>query len=57
MEADQIVVLQAGRIIEWGTHRDLLAAGGRYARIARQQALQRELETLGGEAAALGGRA
>jgi len=57
MEADQIVVLQAGRIIERGTHRDLLAAGGRYARIARQQALQRELETLGGEAAALGGRA
>ncbi|ORA26930.1 ABC transporter ATP-binding protein/permease [Mycobacterium aquaticum] len=28
--ADQIVVLDAGRIVETGTHDDLLAAGGRY---------------------------
>ncbi|HEU5394576.1 MAG TPA: ATP-binding cassette domain-containing protein, partial [Candidatus Methylomirabilis sp.] len=51
MEADQIVVLQGGRILERGTHRELLTAGGRYAALVRQQALRRELEAVGGEAA------
>ena len=33
-EADQIVVLDAGRVVELGTHEDLLLAGGRYTTLA-----------------------
>ena len=35
--ADQIIVLDAGRIIESGTHSDLLAANGHYAALYRMQ--------------------
>ncbi|MFV0132489.1 ABC transporter ATP-binding protein [Streptomyces sp. HMX87] len=35
--ADQILVVEAGRIVERGTHDELLAAGGRYAQLYRTQ--------------------
>ncbi|MFE7273788.1 ABC transporter ATP-binding protein [Streptomyces sp. NPDC057623] len=35
--ADQILVVEAGRIVERGTHDALLAAGGRYAELYRTQ--------------------
>ncbi|AYC31579.1 ABC transporter ATP-binding protein/permease [Pseudomonas cavernae] len=37
MAADRILVLDAGRIIESGSHRELLAAGGSYAQMWRLQ--------------------
>ncbi len=35
--ADQIVVLEDGRIVEWGTHSELIRAGGHYAELYRVQ--------------------
>ena len=42
--ADQIIVIDGGRIVERGRHDELVAAGGLYARLASQQALEEELE-------------
>lgn len=43
VDADQIIVLEAGEIVERGTHDALIAKGGRYATMwARQQAEEEE---------------
>ena len=42
--ADQIVVLDDGKVAERGTHGELLAKGGLYAELWMRQAAERELE-------------
>jgi ATP-binding cassette subfamily B protein len=44
--ADQIVVLRDGRIIERGTHDELLTSEGYYADLHRKQLLEEELENV-----------
>ena len=42
--ADEIIVLEAGKVIERGSHKTLRAANGVYARMARRQELERAVE-------------
>ena len=44
MNADQIFVLDEGRIIERGTHAELIAAGGLYTSLLQRQLLAEDLE-------------
>ena len=45
-EADEILVLEEGRIIERGTHQQLLQRDGLYAELFRKQQLTEELERI-----------
>ena len=46
-DADQILVLDGGRVVERGTHDELLRLGGQYAALARHQQLEDELAAIG----------
>jgi ATP-binding cassette, subfamily B, multidrug efflux pump len=46
-DADWILVLDQGRIVEQGVHADLLASGGRYWELLRRQQMEEELESEG----------
>jgi len=48
---DSILVLDRGRIVERGTHAELVAAGGIYAQFAEEQRVESELEALSSEPA------
>jgi ABC-type transport system involved in Fe-S cluster assembly fused permease/ATPase subunit len=46
MSADEIIVLDRGRIVERGTHATLTAKGGLYADMHRRQLLEAQLEAV-----------
>jgi ATP-binding cassette subfamily B protein len=45
-DADSIIVLDEGRIVERGTHDSLLARNGYYADLYRRQTLEEELDEI-----------
>lgn len=55
VDADQILVLHHGRVVERGRHRELLARGGLYARLYRLQSVQAVEDGVGTGGAGSGG--
>jgi ATP-binding cassette subfamily B protein len=51
VDAEQILVMEAGRIIERGTHRELLARGGTYAQMWELQQQEEDEEYAGAQPA------
>ena len=51
VDADRIIVLEAGSVVEEGTHDELLSHGGRYASMWARQASEREQEAAGADVA------
>ena len=49
MNADQILVLDDGEVVERGTHAELMALGGTYAALLRRQLMEEDLEEAGSE--------
>ncbi len=45
-DADRIIVLEHGRIVEQGNHAELLELGGYYASLSQKQMLEEELEAI-----------
>ncbi len=45
-QADHIAFLEHGRIVEYGTHRELVARGERYSKLVERQRIEQELATL-----------
>jgi ATP-binding cassette, subfamily B, multidrug efflux pump len=45
-QADCIVVLEKGRVVEQGTHAELVSTGGYYADLSQKQMLEEELEAI-----------
>jgi len=50
MNADKIIVLEDGRVVQEGTHADLISAEGTYSRLLRRQLLEENLEVEPAEA-------
>ena len=43
-DANQVIVLDEGRVVERGTHATLISAGGRYSALLQRQQLEESIE-------------